>query len=89
MASGVITNGGNNVNPNALDYTSEDAYNYEWQRSRRPFSMSEALCQLAHSMANANVDKCHCRGGGWLLTDYDTHHQCPYHYRGQEHPEYY
>lgn len=26
-----------------------------------------------------------CRG--WLISDYDTYHQCPYHYNGQRHPE--
>lgn len=27
-----------------------------------------------------------CRSG-WLLSDFDTWHHCPYHFRGQPHPE--
>jgi hypothetical protein len=30
---------------------------------------------------------CLCRGHGWALSDLDTWHQCPVHYRGQLHPE--
>jgi DnaJ-class molecular chaperone len=25
--------------------------------------------------------------GGWIVTDLDTIHQCPLHYKGQPHPE--
>lgn len=29
---------------------------------------------------------CACRGYGWILSDWDTWHRCPIHYRGQEDP---
>lgn len=33
-------------------------------------------------------DKCRCHGGGWILSDVDTWHKCPDHYKaGQPHPE--
>ena len=31
--------------------------------------------------------ECWCRGSGWVYTDWDSHHECPYHYRGQPHSE--
>lgn len=33
------------------------------------------------------ASECWCRGSGWIYTDWDSHHECPYHYRGQPHPE--
>ena len=32
-------------------------------------------------------DLCPCRGGGWMLSPYDSWHQCPAHYNGQRYPE--
>lgn len=32
-------------------------------------------------------EDCACRGGGWILSQIDTWHQCPDHYTGQRHPE--
>lgn len=37
--------------------------------------------------ANPNASRCPCHGGGWALSEVDTWHQCPCHYRGQPHPE--
>jgi hypothetical protein len=37
--------------------------------------------------AESDVKHCACRGGGWMLSDYDTWHKCPIHYDGQRHPE--
>ena len=50
-------------------------------------TMKELICQLAHSMAREESGDCACHGGGWILTDYDTWHQCPFHYSNQTHPE--
>lgn len=33
-----------------------------------------------------NILVCPCGGHGWMLSDYDTFHECPYH-RGRIHPE--
>jgi hypothetical protein len=33
--------------------------------------------------AEEDEDKCPCHGGGWALSDVDTWHKCPIHYRGQ------
>ncbi len=33
-------------------------------------------------------EKCRCRGSGWALSDVDTWHACPVHYKkGMRHPE--
>jgi len=37
--------------------------------------------------ADEDANKCLCHGSGWALSDVDTWHQCPIHYRGQPHPE--
>lgn len=37
--------------------------------------------------ANPNPSACPCRGGGWLLSDWDTLHLCPMHGKGVPHPE--
>ena len=34
-----------------------------------------------------DITVCPCGGHGWMLSDYDTFHECPYH-RGRVHPEY-
>jgi len=33
--------------------------------------------------AQENEDECPCHGGGWALSEVDTWHKCPVHYRGQ------
>ncbi len=37
--------------------------------------------------AETNPAACPCRGSGWLLSDWDTHHKCPLHFQGQPHSE--
>lgn len=37
--------------------------------------------------AREDVEECGCRGSGWFLSEVDTFHQCPVHFRGQVHPE--
>lgn len=32
-------------------------------------------------------DQCRCNGGGWILSDVDTWHHCPDHFKGQAHPD--
>lgn len=32
-------------------------------------------------------EECLCHGHGWALSDVDTWHTCPIHYKGQRHPE--
>lgn len=34
-----------------------------------------------------NPKLCPCHGKGWMLSDYDTWHQCPLHGKGVPHPE--
>ena len=37
--------------------------------------------------ANQDPNQCKCHGHGWALSEVDTWHQCPIHFKGQEHPE--
>ena len=37
--------------------------------------------------AETNPASCPCRGGGWLLSDFDTFHRCGLHGAGVPHPE--
>ncbi len=37
--------------------------------------------------ADPEPGQCPCNGNGWNLSDLDTWHKCPYHYKGQRHPE--
>lgn len=32
-------------------------------------------------------DLCQCHGGGWTVSDYDSVHQCHFHYSSQPHPD--
>ncbi len=34
-------------------------------------------------------DECPCRGSGWAVSEVDTVHQCPKHFKGQLHPDAY
>jgi hypothetical protein len=48
---------------------------------------STALSQLVDSMSDPDVNFCGCGGSGWIHTDFDTFHECRYHYWNQHHPE--
>lgn len=37
--------------------------------------------------AEPDPTRCLCHGSGWALSDVDTWHECPVHFRGQLHPE--
>lgn len=37
--------------------------------------------------AEEDPKNCLCYGCGWALSDVDTWHQCPIHFKGQRHPE--
>ena len=49
----------------------------------------EALREWAHNAVEENPERCPCKGGGWMLSDYDTFHSCWLHNTGQAHPESY
>ena len=34
------------------------------------------------------ADKCRCQGSGWILSEIDTWHKCPDHFKNQPHPEF-
>jgi len=34
-----------------------------------------------------DASKCWCRGSGWVVSDWDSLHKCPYHYEGQPNNE--
>lgn len=38
--------------------------------------------------ADQSAAQCLCHGSGWALSDMDTWHRCPEHFRGQVCPEY-
>jgi hypothetical protein len=44
-----------------------------------------AACELG-SFAHEDHEECGCRAG-WFLSEVDTFHTCPFHYKGQPHPE--
>ena len=37
--------------------------------------------------AAENAAQCPCHGNGWALSEVDTWHKCPVHFKGQPHPE--
>ena len=47
----------------------------------------EALQQSVRDKVNPDPKQCGCHGTGWILSDFDTWHECPAHYKGQRHPE--
>jgi hypothetical protein len=52
--------------------------------------MGEHLAQQLNQWslwAHPHPDKCPCGGSGWLLSDYDTWHECGLHRHGAPHPE--
>ena len=49
--------------------------------------MQEIFRQLeSGAWADMDITLCPCRGG-WLLSDFDTFHCCPFHGKGVPHPE--
>lgn len=40
----------------------------------------------ANYWAHPDAEICRCKGRGWVLSEVDTWHECPYH-KGQPHPE--
>ena len=50
--------------------------------------MEPDLNAIVHHMTDIIPSRCGCRGGGWIVTDYDTRHECPLHYRDQPNPEF-
>lgn len=37
--------------------------------------------------ADTHPDLCPCRGHGWLISDIESYHRCPFHGAGVPHPE--
>lgn len=37
--------------------------------------------------AEPDPQDCRCKGHGWALSEVDTWHKCPLHYKGQTHPD--
>lgn len=52
----------------------------------RPAAISEAIAEHARNTADLDPEFCGCRGGGWVLSSWDSWHQCPAH-PGHPHPE--
>jgi len=51
------------------------------------FEMTVRAIQTGQ-LSTEDPKTCACRGGGWILTDFDTWHECPLHHRkGMAHPE--
>lgn len=48
--------------------------------------MASIQAQMAYDCVE-DPGECWCRGGGWVVTDWDSTHKCPHHYRGQPGPE--
>lgn len=36
---------------------------------------------------NPDIARCPCNGSGWIVSPVETVSQCPFHFRGQPHPE--
>lgn len=36
---------------------------------------------------NPDISRCPCHGSGWIVSPVETVTRCPYHHRGQPHPE--
>lgn len=50
-------------------------------------SIKESIAaQIAYD-CRPDASECWCRGSGWVLSNWDSFHRCPYHYDGQPHPE--
>lgn len=49
--------------------------------------MDGIRAQMQYDCTDDDPKTCWCRGSGWVLSDWDSFHRCPCHYRGQPHPE--
>jgi hypothetical protein len=49
---------------------------------------AEAVAEWGRNVSAPLPDECRCRGGGWMLHDYDVWVSCRFHYNGQPHPEF-
>jgi len=48
--------------------------------------LSGIQAQMSYDCCPA-ADQCWCNGSGWVTSDWDSLHQCPYHYVGQPNNE--
>lgn len=70
---------------NALEAEIEREHEAAWTVA----TPTDAMREFAANVACPEAEECPCRGGGWVLTNYDTYERCPTHFTGQPHPEYY
>ena len=49
--------------------------------------LEQAVNQSVLQDTRSEPEFCSCRGYGWILSDYDTWHECRFH-TGMPHPEY-
>ena len=48
--------------------------------------LEAAVNQSVQQGTYPEAEQCTCRGYGWILSDYDTWHECRFH-KGKPHPE--
>jgi hypothetical protein len=48
--------------------------------------LHSAIMQDVYKNTHPAAEHCSCRGYGWILSDYDTWHECRFH-KGLPHPE--
>lgn len=48
--------------------------------------MESIRAQMSYD-CRPDTARCWCRGSGWVVSDWDSAHECPHHYRGQPGPE--
>ncbi len=68
---------------NYREWLNRDGSVYDYEDLATP---EEAEREWVHTVCSE--ENCHCRGGGWVLSDRDVWYECPLHYNGQAHPEY-
>jgi hypothetical protein len=62
--------------------------NYDWEDEgmQSEAQMHTGAIEAGWS-STEDPETCACHGGGWILSQLDTFHQCPVHFAGQRHPE--
>ena len=63
----------------ALEFEADTAKHSDW--------MLYQVRVYISTVSNRNPNLCSCKGTGWISSQYDTWEICPFHHRGQPHPE--
>lgn len=50
-------------------------------------SVMECIQAQMQYDCNEDTAACWCNGSGWIVSDWDSQHKCPYHYNGQPNNE--